>query len=533
MKKFLVNLFLFISVVSCFAQSNGSKSTPVHRPYVIVAFGTSLTESVQVAQDKRWVSLLQDMLQQRYPDLEITVVNAGIGGNTTRDRLARLAKDVMERYPDLVISDFGANDASYKPEQHVSLDEFARNIKLMHDQIVSKTGAAEIYWPQTPVLSEKHVWREQPIYVKAGGIDKYGEAYRKCTAKMSHKLHVPFVNMDAIFRKKFLEKGADFYLCPDGVHYLEAGNQLVAESLLPVVEKIIQDKVKLFDSSVNAQPLTLKLWPDSVPGSISCPDYIERVNKIICSENISIPEMAVYLPSVEKANGTAVLICPGGGYGSVPAYRPEGIAIARRLNEKGIAAVILKYRLPSNKIMKDKSIGPLQDAQKAMRLIRTNATQWHINPAKVGVLGWSAGGHLASTLSTHYNAKVYNADNLSARPDFSILLCPVISFETAITHKGSRGNLVGQNPDDATIMYFSNERQVTADTPPAFLVHCADDDAVPVKNSLVYFQALRDNKIPAEIHIYQKGGHDGPFKDPGASTWLTTCLLWFKTNGWL
>ena len=533
MKIVLVNLFIFVSILSCFLQGNGSNSKPGHRPYVIVAFGTSLTEAVQVAQDKRWVDLLQEMLQQKYPDLEITVINAGIGGNTTRDRMARLTKDVLDRYPDLVISDFGANDASYLMDHHVSLDEFARNIRGMHDQIVSKTGAAEIYWPQTPLLSEKHVWREQPIYMKAGGIDKYADAYRKYTFNMCQKLKVQFVDMDAIFRKKIREKGADFYLCADGTHFLEAGNQLVAESLLPFVEKIIRDKVKLVDSRVNAQPLTLKLWPDSVPGSVNCLDYVERTNKSLCSVNISYPEIAVYLPSVEKANGTLVLICPGDGYSSVPAYRPEGIAIARRLNEKGIAAVILKYRLPSDKIMKNKSIGPLQDAQKAMRIIRANATQWHINPAKVGVLGWSAGGHLASTLSTHYNENVYNADTLSARPDFSILLCPVISFESAITHTGTRSSLVGQNPDDATIIYFSNERQVTANTPPAFLVHCADDNDVSVKNSLVYFQALRDNKIPSEIHIYQKGGHDGPFIDTGASAWFSTCILWFKTNGWL
>lgn len=534
MKKISFLLSIFFSVLTSFTQLKGSETVqPVRPSYVIVAFGTSLTESVQVSPDKRWTSLLQEILRQRHPELEITVINAGISGSTTRERLPHLEKDVLARHPDLVISDLGANDGTYMPERNVSLEEFVGNVKLMHDQIVSKTGAAEIYWPITPVLNDKHVYRDMPLYVKAGGIDKCAEVYRKSTAKVSRKLHVSFVDMDAIFRKNFNEKGADFYIRSDGIHYTEAGNQLVAQSLLPMVEKIIRHKLKLIASNVNSQTFTVKLWPDSIPGSVSCPDYIERVNKMDCSENISIPEIAVYLPSVEKANGTAVLICPGGGYSCVAAYRPGAISIARRLSEQGIAAFILKYRLPSDKIMKDKSIGPLQDAQKAMRKIRGNATQWHINTAKVGVLGWSAGGHLASTLSTHYNAKVYNADNLSARPDFSILLCPVISFDSAITHLGSRDNLIGQNPNDATITYFSNEQQVTADTPPAFLVHCADDDAVPAKNSLMYFQALRNHKVPAEIHIYQQGGHDGPFKGASALAWFSTCLLWFRVNGWL
>ncbi len=535
MKKIFVLLSIFLSVLTCFSQLKSSQSIQSVRPsYVIVAFGTSLTESVQVPSDKRWTHVLQEMLQQRHPELEITVINAGISGSTTRERLPHLEKDVLERHPDLVISDLGANDGTYMQDRHVSLEEFVSNVKLMHDQIVSKTGAAEIYWPITPVLNEKHVYRDMPFYVKAGGIDKCAEVYRRCTAKVSRKLHVPFINMDAVFRKKFKDNGADFYIRSDGIHYTEAGNQLVAQSLLPRVEKIIGHKMKIIVSSANAQIFTVKLWSDSIPGSVSCPDYIERVNKIDCSENISVPEISVYLPSVEKANGTAILICPGGGYSCVAAYGPAGIAIAHRLNEEGIAAFILKYRLPSDNIMKDKSIGPLQDAQKAMRIIRGNAILWHINPAKVGVLGWSAGGHLASTLSTHYNAKVYNADDFSARPDFSILLCSVISFDSTFTHRGSRDNLIGQNPDDAKIVYFSNEQQVTADTPPAFLVHCADDDVVPAKNSFMYFLALRDHKIPAEIHIYQKGGHDGPFKEQeGASAWISTCLLWIKTNGWL
>lgn len=243
MKKLLISLSIFLFVISCFAQSDLGKSTQVRRSYVIVAFGTSLTEATMILED-RWTTMLQDTLRQRHPDRNITVINAGLGGTTTRDRLPRLEKDVLERHPDLVIHDFAVNDANYEPERHVYLDEFARNIKTMHEQVVNKTGAAEIYWPQTPILSQKHPWRQQPLFVEAGGLDKYAEAYRKCTAKMSRKLHVPFVDMDAIFRKKFKEKGAEYYLCSDGIHHLGTGFQLVVESLLPVVEKVMRMKEK-------------------------------------------------------------------------------------------------------------------------------------------------------------------------------------------------------------------------------------------------------------------------------------------------
>jgi lysophospholipase L1-like esterase len=245
MKSFLLIPTIVLSVLSCFAQLSGSKSVESVRPsYVIVAFGTSLTETVQVPQNERWTNLLQEMLQQRHPELQITVINSGIGGSTTRERLTRLEKSVLGWHPDLVITDFATNDATFEPKRHVDLDEFASNIKSMHDQIVSKTGAAEIYWPQTPMLSEKHAYRDQPIYKNAGGVDKYVVVYRKLTAKVSHNLHVPYVDMDAIFRKKFRKMGADFYLCQDGVHFLKTGNQLVAESLLPAVEKVIFKKKK-------------------------------------------------------------------------------------------------------------------------------------------------------------------------------------------------------------------------------------------------------------------------------------------------
>lgn len=286
-----------------------------------------------------------------------------------------------------------------------------------------------------------------------------------------------------------------------------------------------------------SQTVILKLWPDVIPGSKKDPSYVENITttegRITQCEKVVTPDLTVYLPAPEKANGAAVLICPGGGYGML-AFDHEGNAIAKWLNDNGMAGIILKYRLPSDQIMVNKSIGPLQDAQEAMRVIRRHAAELKINPGKIGVIGFSAGGHLASTLSTHYTEKVYEVkDNTSARPDFSLLIYPVVSFDSAVTHMGSRNNLIGINPDEATVKHFSNELQITSDTPPAFLVHSADDPAVPVMNSIVYFKGLQKNKIPVEMHIFQKGGHGYGLAPNGGtqSSWPDLCIRWMKQMG--
>jgi acetyl esterase/lipase len=293
----------------------------------------------------------------------------------------------------------------------------------------------------------------------------------------------------------------------------------------------------LLPFDINAQNNVIKLWPDGIPGYIKSETYIEEptvANGVpIRFVRVTEPTLTVFLPPGEKATGTAVLICPGGGYAAL-AFDHEGNAIARWLNDNGIAGIILKYRLPSDMIMQDKSIGPLQDAQEAMRTIRRNATAWNINPTKIGVIGFSAGGHLASTLSTHFAEKVYDVkDTISARPDFSLLIYPVITFDASFTHAGSRRNLIGENPSEEVIRHFSNELQITEKTPPAFLVHSGDDKAVPVKNSISYYQGLQKFNIPSELHVFQKGGHGyGLSVDKGTqSAWPGLCITWLKLSG--
>ncbi|MFO7620600.1 MAG: alpha/beta hydrolase [Bacteroidales bacterium] len=295
--------------------------------------------------------------------------------------------------------------------------------------------------------------------------------------------------------------------------------------------------ILILPAATIAQPFTVKLWPEGIPGSVADAEYVENITttegRITRCERVTDPDLTVFLPPAEKANGTAVLICPGGGY-SVLAFDHEGNAIAQWLNEQGIAGIILKYRLPSDRIMKDKSSGPLQDAQEAMRTIRRNAKKWNIDPDKTGVIGFSAGGHLASTLSTHYAERVYDVkDNISARPDFSLLIYPVISFDAAFTHMGSRNNLIGPDPGEEKVKHFSNELQITPDTPPAFLIHSADDKAVPVRNSISYFNGMQKYGIISEMHVFQKGGHGYGLAPKGGteSSWPELCIRWMKAAG--
>lgn len=283
---------------------------------------------------------------------------------------------------------------------------------------------------------------------------------------------------------------------------------------------------------LHAQNEEMQLWSSEIPGSIKADDYDEIYNENLDQlRKVINPTLTLFLP--EKPNGTSIVICPGGGYAYL-AINKEGFKVAEWLNTLGVTAFVLKYRLPSDDIMQDKSVGPLQDAQESIRFIRRHAEKWQLNPDKIGIIGFSAGGHVASTLSTHYNDTVYKvADSISAKPNFSILAYPVISMETEIAHKGSRNNLLGVSPSNELIEHFSNEKHIDSNTPATFLVHANDDKGVPVENSIHYFLALKKHNVLSEIHLFQNGGHGFGLGNKGTSqNWTNQCEEWLYNNNY-
>jgi len=285
-------------------------------------------------------------------------------------------------------------------------------------------------------------------------------------------------------------------------------------------------------SSQEVIPLYRGKIPNSKPAANN--ESSETANGILRISKVSEPSLKVFLPPKEKSTGTAVIICPGGGYWIIAAGH-EGNDVAKKLNEKGIAAFVLKYRIPDNETMVEKEIGPLQDAQRAIQLVRQNARKWKIRKNKIGIMGFSAGGHLASTAGTHFEKSyIVNKKHVSLRPDFMILIYPVISFSDSIGHLGSRDQLLGKNASADRINEYSNELHVTSNTPPAFLVHSKNDSGVSWKNSMFFFQALQQKNVSAEIYLYENGGHGFGMNNPTSDVkWMDKVLLWMERNGWL
>ena len=287
-------------------------------------------------------------------------------------------------------------------------------------------------------------------------------------------------------------------------------------------------------TAVNAQTETILLYPGGVPGlKVSqIPEDSQKSDEITRVKDITQPTLTVYRPR-HKTSDASVIICPGGGYG-ILAIDHEGYDIAQWFNDRGVTAFVLKYRLPQDELFENAVIRPLQDAQQAIRIVRKNASGFGVSADKTGIMGFSAGGHLASTASTHFNTQVGEITDqaISVRPDFSILIYPVITFGDVNTHSGTRDNLVGTNAPAEIIDLYSNEKHVTAETPPVFLISTSDD-FVPAENSILYYQACRNNKVPAEIHIYEKGGHGYALKKNGlgpVETWPDRMEDWLRQS---
>ena len=286
------------------------------------------------------------------------------------------------------------------------------------------------------------------------------------------------------------------------------------------MRNIVLIGVLLMSLNIFSQDVQVKLWPEGVPNQ-RITDETEKIEDGRVS-NVQDPVIDVFLPDKSSTTNQAVIICPGGGYRML-AYDKEGIKVAKTLNEHGIAGIVLKYRLPNSNSLIEPHKAPLMDAQQAMRIVRSRAAEWNIDPHKVGIMGFSAGGHLASTFGTHFSA--------DTRPDFMVLIYPVISMKAEVTHPGSRKNLLGENPDNELVEYYSNELQVTKETPPTFIVHSANDKVVPVKNSLLFYEALVNNNVSVEMHLYPEGGHGyGLATGRGVlSTWSDRLIEWLET----
>ena len=276
------------------------------------------------------------------------------------------------------------------------------------------------------------------------------------------------------------------------------------------------------------------IYEGPVPNALPCnkEEVVSKnaTGKIVIA-NVTSPTVMVFNPVKQDANKTAIIVCPGGGYARL-ASGHEGNEVAEAFNKIGVTVFVLKYRLPFDSCMTNKEIVPLQDLQQTIKLVRDRAAGFDINPAMLGVIGFSAGGHLVSTGITKFSESyIENTSNTSLRPDFAILGYPVISMDSAICHKGSRDNLLGKKAAAAKLNLFSSDMQVTAQTPPTFLVHASDDKSVPVENSIRFYQALIKNKVNAELHIYQNGGHGfGLHNATTSDAWFERATTWMRVN---
>ncbi|MBC7850238.1 MAG: alpha/beta hydrolase [Chitinophagaceae bacterium] len=279
----------------------------------------------------------------------------------------------------------------------------------------------------------------------------------------------------------------------------------------------------------NAQQV-ISLYADSIPNSRPTPDeeYIDTTRNVLIIHKISRPTLTIFLPDKKNATGAGVIICPGGGYW-IAAAGHEGIDVAKKFAEMGIAAFVLKYRIPNDQTMVNKEIGPLQDAQRAIQLVRQNAKKWNVGKGKLGIMGFSAGGHVASTAGTHFGKSyLKSAKNINLRPDFMVLIYPVITFDDSVGHRGSRDQLIGKTPSREKIIEYSNEKQITSKTPPTFLVH-AKDDPVLVENSLWFGNELKKNGIRHELLLFEKGGHGyGMYNHTTTVQWMDVLQVWMR-----
>jgi acetyl esterase/lipase len=281
----------------------------------------------------------------------------------------------------------------------------------------------------------------------------------------------------------------------------------------------------LFFATALAAQIEIPLYPGAIPNNSVENDQGKSLKRDpgsgLAYFDTTHPSLSIYKPAAP--NGKAIIVCPGGGYART-AFEKEGTRVADRLLRDSITVFVLKYRLPNPEFQLEPSLAPLQDAQTAIKYVREQAKTYQLNTNQIGIMGFSAGGHLAATAATKFLP-----DRASSRPDFAILIYPVISMTTELTHSGSRERLIGKNPDEREVRAWSADQQVSPDTPPTFLVHAGDDKSVPVGNSLAYYQACINNGVAVEMHLYPGGGHGfGLYNKTTADDWTERLTHWLQ-----
>ncbi|QDU53078.1 GDSL-type esterase/lipase family protein [Gimesia panareensis] len=432
--------------------------------------------------------LLQENLQHHYQN-RIQLTNLSVGGKDTRWALTQV-DEVVKADPDLVIIAFGMNDSAGR-----SAEEYKANTKALMEQIRKQQPRAEFILI-APMLGNRD-W----IRLNHELFPQYRDALAELT-----KPGVALADMTSLWTEFFKQK-KDWDLTGNGVnHPNDFGHRVYAQVLstllIPADETNSAAKTSL-------PPEVFSLWDGKAP---------------IGDDQFEEADVKLTLHRPVKPNGAVIVICPGGGYQRV-VTGGEGHGISAWLNQHGITGVVLEYRMPHGR-----SFVPLSDAQRAIRTVRANAKAWGIDPAKVGIMGFSAGGHLASTAATHFDAGNADAkdpiERQSSRPDFAILVYPVVTMGET-THGGSKKNLLGPEPTPEMIELFSNEKQVTDQTSPIFLAHAIDDKPVPIKNSQDLYAALQEKQIPSKLLELPNGGHGlNGYKGPSWDAWQKQSLEW-------
>ena len=437
-----------------------------------------------------WQDLLAEHLRAA-SSADVTLTNLAVGGTSTPWGITKVS-DVIAAKPDLVLLAFGMNDSSGRPAT-----EYAANISTMIQDIRKAAPETEFILVASMLGNADWVTLKQELF----------PAYRDALQGLTGP-GIAIADLTSVWTE-LLKRKLDCDLTGNGVnHPNDFGHRIYAQVLTTLLLP------RETPSAAPAGPIEVQLWPDQAPNG---DQTFEK----------SSAKITVHI--ADKPNGAAMVICPGGGYGGL-VTGPEGHGIAKWLNTHGITGIVLEYRLP-----RGRSFVPLLDAQQAIRITRANAVAWRIQPDRVGIMGFSAGGHLASTAATHFQpADPQATDPLSrhsTRPDFAILVYPVVSMG-ATTHGGSKKNLLGENPSQELVDLFSNEKQVTARTPPMFLAHAVDDQPVPPQNSRDLYRALEAAGVPAEYLELPSGGHGlNGYQGPMWDAWQTQSLEWLRARG--